>query len=103
MLHRFCSELDQLRGAKSNKDQIREKMTLHYRMETGIVSLEIKHNRILGLFIEIPSRSSDVMHSLSKFVFRQEVADKKRYRTMVRDRYREKVVVVYTIKSRGRS
>lgn len=86
MFDRFCSELDQLRWAKSNKDQIREKMTLNYRMETGIASLEIKHNRILGLFIEVPSRSSEMMHSLSKFVFRQEVAEKKRYRTMVRER-----------------
>jgi DNA mismatch repair ATPase MutS len=67
-------------------------MTLQYRLETEIVPLEIKHNRVLGLFIEIPSKLSEKMPSLSKFVFRQEIADKKRYRTMVR---RERIICVH--------
>lgn len=86
-LDRFCTELDQLRSIKSGKDQTREKMTLQYRLETGILSLEIKHNRVLGLFIEIPSKFSSHLNSSGKFVFRQEMADKKRYRTMVIDSF----------------
>lgn len=74
-----------MRSIKSGKDQIREKMTLQYRLETGVVPLEIRHNRVLGLFIEVPSRFSHQLNSLGKFVFRQELGDRKRYRTMVMD------------------
>ena len=47
-------------------------MEARYREETGISSLKIKHNGVLGYFIEVPSRHADaLMEPESGFTHRQ--------------------------------
>ena len=61
-----CAPCREARGAQSRRWKTR------YREETGIASLKIKHNGVLGYFIEVPSRHADpLMASDSGFTHRQ--------------------------------
>ena len=54
-----------------------------YRDETGVSSLKIRHNGVLGYFIEVPSKHADkLMAPDSGFSHRQTMANAMRYTTV---------------------
>jgi len=55
-----------------------EKLKNLYRQETGIETLKISHNNVLGLFIEITPRHNEKMVD-GKFIHRQTTANSVRY------------------------
>lgn len=68
----YDAVLDELREVSGNARKAIAAMEARYRDETGIGSLKIKHNGVLGYFIEVPSRHADpLMAQDSGFTHRQ--------------------------------
>lgn len=68
----YDAALDELRAISGNARRAIAAMEARYREETGIASLKIKHNGVLGYFIEVPSRHGDrLMEADSGFTHRQ--------------------------------
>ncbi|MEO9600204.1 DNA mismatch repair protein MutS [Parasphingorhabdus sp.] len=71
----FDSALDELRSAGSDGRKAITTLEARYRESTGINSLKIKHNAVLGYFIEVPARHGDsLMAEDSGFTHRQTLA-----------------------------
>lgn len=68
----YDAALDELREVSGNARRAIAAMETRYRNETGISALKIKHNGVLGYFIEVPSRHGDaLMAPDSGFTHRQ--------------------------------
>ncbi len=65
-----------IENSQSTIDNLRNQ----YRTETGIDTLKINHNNVLGLFIDITARHADKILN-SKFIHRQTTANSIRYTT----------------------
>lgn len=68
----YDASLDELREVSGNARRAIAGMEARYREDTGIAALKIKHNGVLGYFIEVPSRHADaLMEPESGFTHRQ--------------------------------
>lgn len=75
--HHKIKELHKLiNNASSHVEQLRDK----YRKLTGIDTLKINHNNVLGLFIDVTVRHADKMNN-DNFIHRQSTANSARYST----------------------
>ena len=71
----FDAALDELRSAGSDGRKAIAILEARYREATGINTLKIKHNAVLGYFIEVPARHGDsLMAEDSGFTHRQTLA-----------------------------
>lgn len=79
----FDASLDELRAAAGNARRAIAAMEARYREETGIASLKIKHNGVLGYFIEVSARHADrLMEPDSGFTHRQTMKDAVRFNSL---------------------
>ena len=68
----YDAGLDELREVSGNARRAIAAMEARYREDTNVASLKIKHNGVLGYFIEVPSRHADaLMEPDSGFTHRQ--------------------------------
>src|SRR5690606_23030798 len=75
--------LDELRATASNSRRAIAALEARYREETGIAALKIRHNGVLGYFIEVPSRHADaLMAPDSGFTHRQTMAGAVRFNSV---------------------
>ena len=75
--------LDELREMSSNARRAIAALEAKYRSETGIAALKIKHNGVLGYFIEVPARHADpLMAPDSAFTHRQTMAGAVRFNAL---------------------
>ena len=78
----FDGALDALRDAASNGRRAIAALEARYRQQTGIAALKIRHNGVLGYFIEVPARHADaLMAPDSGFTHRQTMAGAVRFST----------------------
>lgn len=71
----FDAALDELRSAGSDGRKAIALLEARYREVTGINTLKIKHNAVLGYFVEVPARHGDgLMTENSGFTHRQTLA-----------------------------
>lgn len=71
----YDSALDELRSAGSDGRKAIATLEARYREATGINTLKIKHNAVLGYFVEVPARHGDsLMAEDSGFTHRQTLA-----------------------------
>lgn len=71
----YDAALDDLRATSGAGRQVIAALEARYRDSTGIASLKIKHNNVLGYHIEVPSRHADtLMREDSGFTHRQTLA-----------------------------
>ncbi len=76
----YHPQLDELRGLRDNSRDKVAVLRERYREETGVNTLKIVQNNVLGYFVEVsPSHSSKVTDS--KFIHRQTLASAVRYTT----------------------
>ncbi|MCL2210531.1 MAG: DNA mismatch repair protein MutS [Treponema sp.] len=75
----FNSELDSLRSMKDNSRQILEQYLDEEKQETGISSLKIRYNRLIGYFFEVTKNHLDKVPK--HFIRRQGIAGGERYTT----------------------
>jgi DNA mismatch repair protein MutS len=80
----FSKDLDDTRGLRDQSRQVMAALEARYQQESGIKALKIRHNNILGYYIEVPAGASKPMLSqpLSDiFRHRQTMAGATRFTT----------------------
>jgi len=76
----YDAALDQLREVSGNARRAIAGLEARYREESGITALKIRHNGVLGYFIEVPARHADRMMSPdSGFIHRQTMSGAVRF------------------------
>ncbi|MCW3846150.1 DNA mismatch repair protein MutS [Sphingomonas sp. LB-2] len=71
----YDAALDDLRDAGAGGRRVIASLEADYRARTGIASLKIRHNGVLGYHIEVPARNADpLMKQDSGFTHRQTLA-----------------------------
>ncbi len=79
----YDAALDELRLVSSNSRRAIAALEARYRNETGITALKIRHNGVLGYFIEVPARHADaLMAADSGFNHRQTMAGAVRFNSI---------------------
>ena len=79
----YDAALDELRNISGNARRAIAAMEARYREETGIAALKIKHNGVLGYFIEVPAKHADaLMAPDSGFTHRQTMAGAVRFNSV---------------------
>ena len=75
--------LDELRAISGNARRAIAALEARYRDDTGIAALKIKHNGVLGYFIEVPAKHADaLMTPDSGFTHRQTMAGAVRFNSL---------------------
>ncbi|WP_052025936.1 DNA mismatch repair protein MutS [Phyllobacterium sp. YR531] len=81
----YNPELDEMRALRDHSRRIIAGLQADYMEITGIRSLKIKHNNVLGYFIEVTANNSSVMtdsdEAKGKFIHRQTIANAMRFTT----------------------
>ena len=76
----FDHGLDELREVSSNARRAIAALEARYRAETGIAALKIRHNGVLGYFIEVPAKHADALIAPDNgFTHRQTMAGAVRF------------------------
>ncbi len=76
------AELDATRRLRDEGRGVVGDMQAEYIQETGISSLKIKHNNVLGYFIEVTSTHADKLMGGGRFIHRQTNANVMRFATV---------------------
>lgn len=78
-------ELDEVRALRDQSRRVIAGLQLQYAEETGIKSLKIKHNNVLGYFIEVTAGNAgsmiDTAEAKARFIHRQTMANAMRFTT----------------------
>lgn len=80
----YHSELDELKRLRDESRRVIADMQLQYAEQTGVKSLKIKHNNMLGYFIEVTANNADPLMSdegKATFIHRQTLANAMRFTT----------------------
>ncbi|WP_188823489.1 DNA mismatch repair protein MutS [Brucella endophytica] len=81
----YTAELDEMRDLRDQSRRIIAGLQARYMDETGIKSLKIKHNNVLGYFIEVPASHQETMtgsaEAKGRFIHRQTMASAMRFTT----------------------
>lgn len=79
------AELDEVRALRDQSRRVIAGLQLDYAEETGIKSLKIKHNNVLGYFIEVTAGNAgpmtDTPEAKARFIHRQTMANAMRFTT----------------------
>jgi len=79
----YDAALDELRQVSGNARRAIAGLEARYRDETDIATLKIKHNGVLGYFIEVPARHADpLMAADSGFTHRQTMKGAVRFNSL---------------------
>jgi DNA mismatch repair protein MutS len=79
----YDAALDVLRETAGNARRAIALLEAKYREQTGVAALKIKHNNVLGYFIEVPQRHADrLMEPDSGFSHRQTMAGAMRFNAL---------------------
>jgi DNA mismatch repair protein MutS len=79
----YDAALDELRRVSGDARRAIAALEARYRADTGIAALKIRHNGVLGYFIEVPGRHADaLMAPDSGFTHRQTMAGAVRFNSL---------------------
>ncbi|PPR74537.1 MAG: DNA mismatch repair protein MutS [Alphaproteobacteria bacterium MarineAlpha3_Bin4] len=81
---KYSPELDELIALRDESRRLIADLQNRYAEETGLPGLKIKHNNVLGYFIEVPARQAERMPggADSAFIHRQTMANAMRFSTV---------------------
>jgi DNA mismatch repair protein MutS len=80
----FCAELDESRKLRDDTRQVIAGLQSSYAEATGIRSLRIRHNNVLGYYIEVSAQNAPVLSSPANaniYIHRQTMAGAMRFTT----------------------
>ncbi|MBG6209070.1 DNA mismatch repair protein MutS [Labrenzia sp. EL_126] len=78
----YNSDLDELRSLRDESRKVIAKLQAKYSEELGLRSLKIKHNNVLGWFIEAPTAQTEKLTAdPARFIHRQTMAGAMRFTT----------------------
>jgi len=78
----YSPELDELRTLRDASRRLIVELEGRYRGDTGISSLKIRHNNVLGYYVEATSAHADKLLKDSAFIHRQTMASAMRFTTV---------------------
>jgi DNA mismatch repair protein MutS len=80
----FRPELDDLRRLRDDGRSLIAELEARYVRETGIPSLKIRHNNMLGYYVEVPAKHAEKLPAApaSAFILRQSMVGAQRYATV---------------------
>ncbi|MGB0670116.1 MAG: DNA mismatch repair protein MutS [Rhodospirillales bacterium] len=79
----FHPPLDEARALRDESRRLIAALQARYADQAGVSSLKIRHNNLLGYFVEVPSRQADpLMKAESGFIHRQTMANAVRFTTV---------------------
>ncbi|MFT3690727.1 DNA mismatch repair protein MutS [Paenirhodobacter sp.] len=78
----YDAELDETRRLRDEGRGVIARMQAEFIEETGIASLKIKHNNVLGYFIETTAIHAEKMMGSARFIHRQTTANQVRFTTV---------------------
>ncbi len=80
----YASEMDELRRLRDEGRRLIANLQNRYATETSIQSLKIRHNNVLGYFVEAPARQADKVPAGpdDPFIHRQTMANAVRFTTV---------------------
>ncbi|MBW3097604.1 DNA mismatch repair protein MutS [Pseudohoeflea sp. DP4N28-3] len=83
--HGHAAELDELRALRDESRRVIAGLQLSYAEDTGVRSLKIKHNNVLGYFIEVTAANAAPLQegetARGRFIHRQTMANALRFTT----------------------
>jgi DNA mismatch repair protein MutS len=75
----YSGELDELRALRDESRRLIAALQARYAAETGIAALKIRHNNVIGYYVEIAAREAAKLGAA--FIHRQTMAGAQRYTT----------------------
>lgn len=78
----YAPELDELRSLRSESKRLILNLQAKYAEMVEITTLKIKHNNVLGYFVEVTAKQAERMPSDSVFIHRQTMKNVIRYSTV---------------------
>ncbi|MGH6644680.1 MAG: DNA mismatch repair protein MutS, partial [Bradyrhizobium sp.] len=81
----YSNDLDENRTLRDDTRQVIAGLQSDYAAKTGIKSLKLRHNNVIGYFIEVSAQNAPILQSpahASDFIHRQTVADAMRFTTL---------------------
>jgi len=84
----YSPELDELRGLRDESRRHIANLQARYVADTGVAALKIRHNNILGYYIEVPAAHTDKLRAATApeggalFIHRQTMAGAARFATV---------------------
>ena len=73
--------LDELRKLKDESRRVVAGLQKTYADQSGVASLKVKHNNVLGYFIEVSAKNADALMGVEPFIHRQTMANAVRFST----------------------
>lgn len=77
----YLAELDELRGLKEDSRSLIVALETRLKAETGISALKIRHNNVIGYYIEIAPQHAEKLKGDARFIHRQSMANAMRFST----------------------
>ncbi|MGC6516987.1 MAG: DNA mismatch repair protein MutS [Candidatus Puniceispirillaceae bacterium] len=77
----YSPKLDELRALRDESRRLIAALQSDYITQTGISSLKVKHNNVLGYHIDVRSNYADTLMADSQFIHRQTTAQTVRFTT----------------------
>jgi DNA mismatch repair protein MutS len=78
----YDAALDELRGLRDESRRLIAELETRYRAETGIASLKIRHNNVLGYYLETTATHLEKLTAGGGFIHRQTLASAARFTTI---------------------
>ena len=78
----YAPELDRLRTLKDESRRLIAALQARYQQETKVQSLKIRHNNVLGYFVEVTANHADKLAIQELFIHRQTMANAARFTTV---------------------
>ncbi|MDP2206299.1 MAG: DNA mismatch repair protein MutS [Alphaproteobacteria bacterium] len=79
----YAPKLDELKMLRDNSRQHIARLQADYVRKTGVNTLKIKHNNVIGYYIEVSSNNADKLFGMTEtFIHRQTMASAARFTTV---------------------
>jgi DNA mismatch repair protein MutS len=86
----YHAGLDELRALRDESRRLIAALQARYAADSGVAALRIRHNNVLGYYIEVPPKQSERMGE--PFIHRQTIASSVRYSTVELGELEQKIV-----------
>lgn len=78
----YSPRFDELKSLRDNSRLLIAQLQAEYVKDTGISTLKIKHNNVIGYFIETSTANADKVFANPRYIHRQTMASAARFTTM---------------------
>ncbi|PWE18443.1 DNA mismatch repair protein MutS [Marinicauda salina] len=77
----WSGDLDEARRLRDESRRVIAGLQKTYAEQTGVSALKIKHNHVLGYYIEVSAKNADALMGVEPFIHRQTMANAVRFST----------------------